>query len=205
MTHKFAVPVIVQPMTRDEAWNIVLEHTPSESLRKHMLSVETAMVWYARHFGENEQTYAVTGLLHDFDYEQHPWIEGTREGHPFWGVQYLRERGVTEDILEAILGHAQYSGTPRTSLMARTLFAVDELCGFVTAASLVRPDKSVINLEPASVLKKMKDKAFAKGVNRDDIRQGTQELGIELEIHVQNVIFAMRERADALGLGLRTS
>lgn len=192
-------------MTRDEAWNIVLEHTPSESLRKHMLSVEAAMVWYARHHGENEETYAVTGLLHDFDYEQHPWIEGTQQGHPFWGVQYLRERGVTEDILEAILGHAQYSGTPRTSLLSRTLFAVDELCGFVTAASLVRPDRSVINLELGSVLKKMKDKAFAKGVNREDIRQGTQELGLELETHVQNVILAMRERADALGLGLRAS
>jgi predicted hydrolase (HD superfamily) len=170
-----------------------------------MLSVEAAMIWYAHHFGEHEETYAVTGLLHDFDYEQHPWIEGTQEGHPFWGVQYLRERGVTENILEAILGHAQYSGTPRTSLMARTLFAVDELCGFITAASLVRPDKSVINLELGSVLKKMKDKAFAKGVNRDDIRQGAQELGLELETHVQNVILAMRERADALGLGFRAS
>ncbi len=196
-------------MTRDEAWKIVCEFTTSESLRKHMLAVEAAMVWYARNGGEayaaeNEETYAVTGLLHDFDYESHPDLGP--EGHPFWGVNYLRQNtDLSEEILDAILGHYTQSGVARTSLLARTLFAVDELSGFVTAATLVRPDKNVMNLEVASVTKKMKDKAFAKGVSREDIRTGTQELGLELEIHVGNVILALRDRANALGLGLQNS
>jgi predicted hydrolase (HD superfamily) len=191
-------------MTRDQAWNIVCEHTKSESLRKHMLAVEAAMVWYARHFGEDEEKYAVTGLLHDFDYESHPNLGA--DGHPFWGVKHLRENtDLSDEILEAILGHYSQSGVERTSLLARTLFAVDELSGFVTAAALVRPDRSVINLEVPSVVKKMKDKAFAKGVNREDIRTGTQELGLELEKHVGHVILALRERANALGLGLQNS
>jgi predicted hydrolase (HD superfamily) len=191
-------------MTRDEAWNIVCEHTKSESLRKHMLAVEAAMVWYARHDGQDEEKYAVTGLLHDFDYEAHPNLGP--DGHPFWGVTYLREHtDLSDEILDAILGHYTESGVERTTRLARTLFAVDELAGFVTAAALVRPDKSVMNLETASVIKKMKDKAFAKGVNREDIRTGTQELNIELEKHVEHVILALRERANALGLGLRDS
>ncbi len=191
-------------MTRDEAWNIVCEHTKSESLRKHMLAVEAAMVWYARHYGEDEEKYAVTGLLHDFDYEAHPNLGP--EGHPFWGVAYLREHtNLSDEILDAILGHYTESGVERTTKLARTLFAVDELSGFVTAAALVRPDKSVMNLEVTSVIKKMKDKAFAKGVNREDIRTGTQELNMDLEKHVEHVILALRERANALGLGLQTS
>jgi predicted hydrolase (HD superfamily) len=187
-------------MTRDDAWQLVLEHTQSESLRKHMLGVEACMVWYGQHFGADLEKYAVTGLLHDFDYEAYNWIPGTQEGHPFWGVEFLRARGVSEDILEAILGHATYSGTPRTTKLAQTLFACDELSGLVTAAVYVRPDKNIHNLEVSSILKKMKDKAFAKGVNRDDIRLGCQELGIALEEHVQNVLQGMRARADALGL-----
>ncbi len=191
-------------MTRDEAWNIVCEHTKSESLRKHMLAVEAAMVWYARHYGEDEEKYAVTGLLHDFDYEAHPNL-GT-DGHPFWGVAYLREHTkLSDEILDAIMGHYTQSGVERTTTLARTLFAVDELSGFVTAAALVRPDKSVMNLEVSSVIKKMKDKAFAKGVSREDIRTGTQELNMDLEKHVEHVILALRERANALGLGLRDS
>jgi predicted hydrolase (HD superfamily) len=191
-------------MTREEAWNIVCEHTKSESLRKHMLAVEAAMVWYAQHFGEDEEKYAVTGLLHDFDYEAHPNLGA--DGHPFWGVAYLREHtDLSSEILDAILGHYTESGVQRTTRLARTLFAVDELSGFVTAAALVRPDKSVINLEVPSVIKKMKDKAFAKGINREDIRTGTQELDLELEKHVWHVILALRERANALGLGLQDS
>ena len=163
------------------------DHTPSESLRRHMLAVEAAMRWYARHYGQDEETWAVTGLLHDFDYEQHP------DEHPYWGVQHLRERGVGEEILQAILGHATFTGTARESLMAKALFAVDELTGLITATALVRPDRSVANLEASSVLKRMKDKAFARGVNRDDVRNGAAELGMELPEHVQNVIAAMRE------------
>ncbi len=187
-------------MTRDEAWQLVCEHTQSESLRKHMLGVEACMVWYAQHFLEDVEKYAVTGLLHDFDYEAHNWVPDTREGHPFWGVEYLRERGVSEDILDAILGHATYSGTPRTTKLAQALFACDELSGLVTAAVYVRPDKNIHHLEVSSILKKIKDKAFAKGVNRDDIRLGCQELGIPLEQHAQNVLEGMRARAQELGL-----
>jgi predicted hydrolase (HD superfamily) len=187
-------------MTRDEAWQLVCEHTQSESLRKHMLGVEACMVWYARHLNEDSEKYAVTGLLHDFDYEAHNWVPGTKEGHPFWGVDFLRARGVEEDILEAILGHATYSGTPRTTKLAQTLFACDELSGLVTAAVYVRPDKNIHNLEVSSIVKKMKDKAFAKGVNRDDIRLGCEELGIDLEQHVHNVLQGMRARAQELGL-----
>ncbi|HWG85098.1 MAG TPA: HD domain-containing protein [Deinococcales bacterium] len=174
-------------MNREEAWKLVQDHTPSESLRRHMLAVEAAMRWYARHYGQDEETWAVTGLLHDFDYEQHP------DEHPYWGVQHLRERGVGEEILQAILGHATFTGTARESLMAKALFAVDELTGLITATALVRPDRSVANLEASSVLKRMKDKAFARGVNRDDVRNGAAELGMELPEHVQNVIAAMRE------------
>ena len=191
-------------MTRDDAWNLVCEFTPSESLRKHMLAVEAAMVYMARLHGEDQHEYAITGLLHDFDYESHPNLGP--DGHPFWGVQYLRDNtDLPERVLEAILGHYRESGTPRTTRLAKTLFAVDELCGFVTAATLVRPDKDVANLEVPSVLKKMKDKAFAKGVNREDIRVGAAELEIELEGLVQHVILALRERANALGLGMNGS
>ena len=191
-------------MTRDQAWQIVQDFTPSESLRKHMLSVEAAMVWYAEHFGQDRELWAVTGLLHDFDYESHPNLGP--DGHPFWGVNYLRQNtDLPETVLQAILGHYRESGTPRETIMAKTLFAVDELCGLITAACLVRPDKSVVHLETTSVLKKLKDKAFARGVNRDDIRIGVQEIEINLEQHVLNTILAMRNRAESLGLGLNAS
>ena len=183
------------PFGRDEAWALVCEQTPSESLRKHMRCVEQAMAWHARRAGEDEQRWRVTGLLHDFDYELHP------DQHPFWGVAFLRERGMPEDVLAAILGHATYSGVTRDAPMARTLFAVDELCGLITAAVLVRPDRSLHNLELASLMRKFKDKAFAKGVNRDDIRLGASELGLELEALAANTLEALRERADELGLG----
>ena len=191
-------------MTREEAWKLVCEFTPSESLRKHMLAVEAAMVYMARLHGDDEHEYAITGLLHDFDYESHPDLGP--EGHPFWGVAYLRANtDLPERVLEAILGHYRESGTPRTTRLAQTLFAVDELAGFVTAATLVRPDRDVANLEVASVMKKLKDKAFAKGVNREDIRTGAAGLGIELETLVQHVILALRARANALGIGISGS
>ena len=188
-------------MTRDQAWQIVQDFTPSESLRKHMLAVEAAMVWYAKHFEEDTELWAITGLLHDFDYESHPDLGP--EGHPFWGVNYLRQNtDLPEEVLEAILGHYRESGTVRHTLMAKALFAVDELCGLITAACLVRPDKSIVLLETTSVLKKLKDKAFAKGVSREDIRIGVSELEIDLEQHVSNTIAAMRERSNVLGLGM---
>jgi predicted hydrolase (HD superfamily) len=189
-------------MTRDQAWQIVQDFTPSESLRKHMLAVEAAMVWYANHYDQDPELWAITGLLHDFDYESHPNLGP--DGHPFWGVNYLRENtDLPEEVLYAILGHYRESGTPRETLMAKALFAVDELCGLITAACLVRPDKSIELLETSSVLKKLKDKAFAKGVNREDINIGITELEIDLAQHVTNTILAMRERATALGLSLK--
>lgn len=191
-------------MTRDDAWALVQQFTKSESLRRHMLAVEAAMVWYAQKLGEDVELYAVTGLLHDFDYESHP-IVGP-DGHPFWGVTYLREHSdVPELVLESILGHYVNSGTPRVTTLARTLFAVDELAGFCTAATYVRPDRSIHNLETASVKKKLKDKAFAKGVNRDDIAIGLEELslvipGLTLETHIENVLEGLRSEAVSLGL-----
>ena len=200
-------------MTRDEAWTLVCEFTPSESLRRHMRTVEAVMLHFAEHAGDPSgqplnpselEKWAVTGLLHDFDYESHPDLGP--EGHPFWGVNYLRQHSdLSEDMLEAILGHYTGSGVTRTTRLARTLFAVDELSGLITAAALVRPDKSVMNLEVASIMKKMKDKAFAKGVNREDIRTGAAELGLEVEKLVTDVLAAMQSRAEALGLGLRES
>jgi predicted hydrolase (HD superfamily) len=189
-------------MTRDQAWQIVQDFTPSESLRKHMLAVEAAMVWYAKYYDQDPELWAITGLLHDFDYESHPNLGA--DGHPFWGVNHLRQNtDLPEEVLQAILGHYNESGTPRVTLMAKALFAVDELCGLITAACLVRPDKSIELLETSSVLKKLKDKAFAKGVNREDIKIGITELEIDLEPHVSNTIAAMRMRASALGLGLK--
>jgi predicted hydrolase (HD superfamily) len=194
-------------MTRDEAWKLVCEFTPSESLRRHMLTVEAVMLHFAEHSAQltdpaDLEKWAVTGLLHDFDYESHPDLGP--EGHPFWGVNYLRQNtDLPEDVLEAILGHYREGGVVRVTALAQTLFAVDELSGLITAAALVRPDKSVMNLEVSSIMKKMKDKAFAKGVNREDIRTGAAELGLEVEKLVSDVLVAMQTRADALGLGLR--
>jgi predicted hydrolase (HD superfamily) len=188
--------------TRNEAWKLLNEFTQSASLLKHALSVEACMLWYADHFGvppvEREE-WGICGLLHDFDYEKYPTAEPP-DGHPFKGNQILTELGYDESIKRAIMGHATYTGVPRDSLMAQTLFAVDELSGLVTASVLVRPDKNINNLEAKSVRKKMKDKAFARGCNRDDIELGAKELKIDLEIHIQNVIDAMRPHAETLGL-----
>src|SRR5262249_54103114 len=180
----------------EEAWQLLSEYTKSESLLKHALAVETAVRGYARKFGEDEEAWGVTALLHDFDYERWP----SQEDHPFRGVDILRGRGYPEWLTRAILSHADYSGVPRDSLLEKTLFACDEMAGFVTAASLVRPSKSVLDLEPKSVVKRMKDKAFARGVSRDDLRRGAEELGLPLEEPIANVIAFMRERAASLGL-----
>ena len=178
------------------------EWTRSDSLRKHMLAVEGAMRAYAAHFGEDVERWGLTGLLHDFDYERFPNDAHAADGeHPAEGVRALRALGYPEDMLQAILGHADYTGVTRDTLMAKALYAVDELAGLCTACALVRPSRSVNDLEPSSVKKKMKDKAFARGVNRDDIVRGASELGVELDAHIALVIRAMRERADLLGLG----
>jgi predicted hydrolase (HD superfamily) len=184
------------PLSRDAAWALLTEWTVSESLRKHAMAVEAAVRGYARKFGASEDEWGIVGLLHDFDYERYP----TLDDHPFRGCEELRRRGYPEWVTRAILSHAQYSGVPRESPLERSLFACDEMAGFVTAASLVRPSKSVLDLEASSVIKRMKDKAFAKGVSRDDLRQGAAELGLPLDEHVTNVITFLRERADALGL-----
>lgn len=189
-------------MTRDEALALMHEHTESDALRKHMYAVEQAMRACARKYDEDEETWGLVGLLHDFDYEKYPNHEHSPiDGHPAWGVRLLRERGVSEHICEAILGHAQYSGVPRVSTMAKALFAVDELCGFLVACALVRPSKSLHDLEVKSVKKKLKDKAFARGVDRDEVRQGVEELGVPLEEHIQFVIEALRPIEERLGLG----
>jgi predicted hydrolase (HD superfamily) len=182
--------------TRDDAWKLVTEWTASESLRKHMLAVEAAVRGYARLHGENEDDWGLVALLHDFDYERYP----DAVNHPFRGVEVLKGLGYPEWVTRAILSHADYSGVPRESRLERTLYACDEMSGFVTAAALVRPSKSVLDLEPSSVLKRMKDKAFARAVSRDDLRRGAEELGLPLEEHVANVIRFLGVRAEALGL-----
>jgi len=184
------------PLSRDVAWALLTEWTKSESLRKHALAVEAAVRGYARRFGANEDEWGIVGLLHDFDYERYP----TLDNHPFRGCEELQRRGYPDWVMRAILSHAHYSGVPRESPLEKSLFACDEMAGFVTAASLVRPSKSVLDLEASSVIKRMKDKAFAKGVSRDDLRQGAEELGLPLDEHVTNVITFLRERADLLGL-----
>jgi putative nucleotidyltransferase with HDIG domain len=177
------------------------EYTASDSLRKHMLSVEAAMRAYAEKFGEDVERWGTTGLIHDFDYERYPNSEhSATEGHPAEGVRILRERGYPEDILRAILGHANYSGVPRDTQMAKTLFAVDELTGLITATALVRPTKNVNEVEAKSVRKKMKDKAFARGVNRDDVIMGAEEMGVDLDSHIASVIGAMQSVAAEIGL-----
>jgi predicted hydrolase (HD superfamily) len=183
-------------MSRDAAWALLTEWTKSESLRKHALAVDAAVRGYARLFGENETEWGIVALLHDLDYERFP----TPDDHPFRGCDELRRRGYPEWVMRAILSHADYSNTPRESRLEKTLYACDEMAGFVTAATLVRPTKSILDLEPASVLKKMKDKAFARAVSRDDLRRGADELGIPLEEHIGHVIASMRAEADALGL-----
>lgn len=187
--------------TRDEALALQHEYTQSDSLRKHMLAVEAAMRAYATRYGEDPERWGLAGLIHDFDYERYPNAEhSATEGHPSEGVRLLRSRGWPDDILQAILGHATYTGVRRESQMARALFAVDELTGLVTATALVRPSRSINEVDARSVRKKMKDKAFAKGVSRDDVVLGAQELGVDLDEHVQFVIDAMRGVAGSLGL-----
>lgn len=187
--------------SRQDAIAIVHEFTASDSLRKHMLAVEAAMRAYALKFGEEPDRWGLAGLLHDHDYERWPNPDHSpTEEHPAHGVRQLRERGYPEDILQAILGHATYTNTPRETRMAKALFAVDELTGLITATALVRPSKSLADVDARSVRKKMKDKAFARGINRDDILKGAEELGVDLDEHIQFVIEAMRGEAAALGL-----
>jgi len=183
-------------MTREQAWAILCEFTKSESLRKHALAVEACMTAYARKNGEEEEKWSVTALLHDFDWEIHP----TLPDHPVKGEPILAERGVSEEIRRAILSHADFTGVPRRSLMERTLHACDELAGFLTAISYVKPKRSIHDVDVQSVRKKMKDKAFARAVSRDDIIRGAAELGVDLDEHVAFCISAMQARALELGL-----
>jgi predicted hydrolase (HD superfamily) len=187
---------MVLALSRDAAWQLLTEYTKGESLLKHALAVEAAVRGYARKFGEPEEDWGIVGLLHDFDYERWP----TAADHPFRGCEILQARGYPDWVMRAILSHAEYSGVPRESLLEKTLFACDEMAGFVTAATLVRPSRSVLDLEAGSVIKRMKDKAFARAVKRDDLRGGAELLGVPLDEHISNVIAFMRDQADALGL-----
>src|SRR5438552_17281285 len=184
-------------MNRDDAWELLCQYTQTDGLRKHGLAVETVMRHFARKQAADVEVWGITGLLHDFDYERWP----TAEGHPFEGNKILKARGYPDDVTTAIMGHADYTGVPRETPMAKTLFAVDELTGFVTAVTLVRPNRSIFEVEPRSVRKKMKDKAFARQVNRDDIVNGAEQLGVELDGMIGEVIEALKENAEMLGLG----
>ena len=184
-------------MTRQEAWELMCEWTANEALRRHMLGVEAAMRWYARKHGEDEETWGIVGLLHDFDYEKYPNLPD----HPLKGGEVLREKGYPEEIVRAILSHAEESGVPRDTLLARTLYAVDELVGFLFACAYVQPSKAIADVKVSSVKKKLKDKGFARAVSREDIRRGIEGLGIEPDAHFENVIAALKEVAPALGLG----
>ena len=183
-------------MGRDEAYELLTEYTQSANLIKHALAVEAAMRHYARRFGEDEQLWATVGLLHDFDYERYPDLKD----HPFKGAEILRERGWPEEIVEAVLAHAEHAGIPRDTRLKQTIFAVDELAGFIIATALVRPDKKLASVEVKSVKKKMKDKTFAAAVNRDEILRGADELGLSLDEHIGMVLASMQEIADDLGL-----
>ncbi|MCU0303387.1 MAG: HDIG domain-containing protein [Thermoanaerobaculales bacterium] len=182
--------------SRDDAWALLTEFTDSPSLLKHALAVEAAMRAYARRFGEDEASWGIIGLVHDFDYQQNP----TEDTHLHVGTRILRERGWPEGWIRVIASHADYMGVPRDTLGARVLFAVDELAGFLTACALVRPDRSIAEVRAASVKKKLKDKAFARSVNRDDVRRGAEELGVELSEHIELVRDAMATIADQLEL-----
>lgn len=182
--------------TREQAWTLLTEFTQNENLLKHALAVEAAVRGYARQFGEDEEFWGVTALLHDFDYERYPDLKD----HPFRGAEELRDRGYPEVMVRAVLSHADHTGVARESRLEHTLFACDEMAGFVTAAALVRPSKSLLDLEAKSVVKRMKEKAFARAVSRDDLRRGAEEIGLPLDAHVANVIAFMREKADDLGL-----
>jgi predicted hydrolase (HD superfamily) len=190
-------------MTRTDALALMHEYTPSDALRKHMVAVEAAMRAYARKHGEDEEAWGLVGLLHDFDYERFPNPDHSpTDGHPAEGSRILEGQGYPEPLRRAILGHASYCGVPRDTPLAKVLFAVDELCGFLVACALVRPSRSLTDLEVSSVKKKLKDKAFARGVNRDEVRQGAEELGVPLDDHIQFVLEALRPVERELGLGL---
>jgi putative nucleotidyltransferase with HDIG domain len=183
-------------MTREDAYSLLTEYTKNENLIKHALAVEAAMGAYARKFGEDEQKWRVVGLLHDFDYEMHP----TAEEHPSKGADILRERGYTEEVVRAVLSHANHMGLSRDTKMEKALYAVDELTGFIIAVALVRPNKSIMDLESRSVRKKMKDKAFARAVSRDDLVNSAELLWVDLDEHISYVIEAMKGVATELGL-----
>jgi putative nucleotidyltransferase with HDIG domain len=183
-------------MTRDEAWNIVCEYVQSDSLRRHMLGVEACVAAYAGKFGQDPELWSVTALLHDFDWEIHP----NAPDHPMKGEAILAEKGVSEEVRRAILSHADYSGVPRETLLEKTLYACDELSGFLTACSYVKPGRSIFEVDVSSVKRKLKDKAFARNVNRDDIIRGARELDVPLEEHIAFCIEAMKSRAPELGL-----
>lgn len=183
-------------LSHEDAWNLLCEYVQSENLRKHMLAVEACMRYYARLWGEDENLWGIVGLLHDIDYEQHPSLQE----HPFVGMEILRQKGYPEEVVRAVGSHADHTGIPRQTRMEHTLYACDELTGFVTAVALVRPNKKLAEVDVASVRKKMKDKAFARAVNREDLLKGAEALGIPFDEHVQNVIRAMSEIADKLGL-----
>jgi putative nucleotidyltransferase with HDIG domain len=183
-------------LTREAAWALLTEFTENENLRKHALAVEAAVRGYARLWGEDEEAWGFVALLHDFDYERYPDLKD----HPFRGAEIMRERGCPEWAIRAIQSHADHTGVARESRLEHTLFACDEMCGFVTAAALVRPSKSLLDLEASSVIKRMKEKAFARAVSRDDLRRGAEEIGVPLDEHAANVIRFMRERVDDLGL-----
>jgi predicted hydrolase (HD superfamily) len=182
-------------MDRQAAWELLCEYTKNENLRKHALAVEACLRAYARKFGEDEAKWSVVGLIHDFDYEVYP----SAPDHPLKGSEILKEKGYSEDVRRAILGHADYTGVPRDTLLAKTLFACDELAGFITACAYVRPDR-IATLEARSVRKRMKDKAFARAVSREDITKGAEELGIPLDEHIALCIDAMRQISETLGL-----
>jgi putative nucleotidyltransferase with HDIG domain len=186
-------------VSRDEAWDLFCEWTSSDSLRKHVLGVEAAMVAYAREYGEDEELWAATGILHDLDYERYPDLE---TGHPRMALEELRRRGYPDELVEAVAGHATFLGVPRVTRLAKTLYAVDELSGFIAACALVRPT-GLVGLTPKSVKKKLKQPSFAAGVDREEVRQGADELGVDFDEHVRKVIAAMEERKDELGLGPR--
>jgi len=182
--------------TRDEAWQLLCQYTEKEGLRKHALAVEAAMRHYARRFGEDEELWGLTGLLHDFDYERWP----DPADHPYRGVEILAAQGYPEVMRTAILGHAPYTGVPRETRLAKALYASDELAGFVTAVALIKPSKALADVDLASVKKRLKEKAFARGVHREDVYNGAEEIGLPLDEHVENVIAALQKEAAALGL-----
>ncbi len=187
--------------TREDAWNLLTEHTESDSLRRHAMAVEQVMRCLARKYGEDEELWGMTGLLHDFDYEKYP----SAEEHPYVGNKILKEQGYPEALTTAIMGHANHTGVPRESLMAKALYAADEISGFIFAVTYVRPSKSIHDVKVKSVKKKLKQKSFAASVNREEVVEGPEELGVTLEEHIQFVIDALSEKAEALGLAGETA